>query len=147
VKVSSFATPYIKPRQTRFISSRWQAGVYLIKENGTLVYVGYAGECLYRTLYRHFQNWTSKSYHSNKVAPAPYRVSYRQQMSSNTYEVRLIHCSKKQASRLEKVLILRYNPRDNRIKYQQYELDKWDKRIENTYAAIEAVEQGEEAPF
>jgi hypothetical protein len=128
VKVSSFATPYIKPRQTRFISSRWQAGVYLIKENGTLVYVGYAGEC-------------------NKVAPAPYRVSYRQQMSSNTYEVRLIHCSKKQASRLEKVLILRYNPRDNRIKYQQYELDKWDKRIENTYAAIEAVEQGEDAPF
>ena len=57
-------------------------------------------------------------------------------MDAHNYTVRLIHCSKKRAFRLEKVLILKHNPRDNRNKYEQYELDKWDARICNEYIEV-----------
>jgi hypothetical protein len=118
--------------------------VYLIRENDVLVYVGYAGECLYRTLYRHFQSWTDKNYKGHKVAPPSYRVSYRRLMDINTYTVRMVYCSKKQASRLEKVLILKYNPRDNRIKYEEYKRCAWDSRVENEYIQIK---DADECPF
>jgi hypothetical protein len=139
MRATAFQPPYQGPRKTTFINSRWQSGVYLIMENDVLVYVGYAGECLYRTLYRHFQGWTDKNYNGSKVAPPSYRVSYRNKMAVNTYKVRLIHCSKKQAARLEKILILKHDPRDNRIKYEQYKLDAWDSRVANTYTAITEV--------
>lgn len=131
-------------RKTTFKDSRWQSGVYLIKENNVLVYVGYAGECIYRTLYRHFQGWTDKNYRGDKVAPPSYRVSYRNLMDINTYTVRMIHCSKKQAARLEKVLILKYKPRDNYMKYEKYQIDAWDSRVGHKY---ESITQLEDCPF
>jgi hypothetical protein len=133
MRASKFRPPYERPRKTTFIDHRWKPGVYLICEDGVLVYVGYAGKCLYRTLYRHFQHWTHKNYASNKVAPPPYRVSYRNLMDVRTYVVRLIHCSQKQAARLEKMLILKYNPRDNRMKYERHKPDGWDSRVLSQY--------------
>jgi hypothetical protein len=105
-------------------------------ENDVLVYVGFAGSCVYRTLYRHFQGWTDKNYRGGNVAPPSYRVSYRKLMDVNNYRVRVIHCSIKQAAQLEKILILKYNPRDNFMKYEKYQLDAWDSRVEHKYETI-----------
>lgn len=146
MRVSKYQPPYVRPRKTAFLNSRRQSGVYLICENGVLVYVGYAGECLYRTLYRHFQNWTDKNYRGDKVAPPSYRVSYRRLMDVNSYTVRLIYCSAKRAFRLEKMLILKYKPRDNFQKYGKYQLDAWDSRVANEFEVAVQVNEVEN-PF
>jgi len=103
-------------------------------------------------LIRHFQGWTDKNYRGDKVAPPSYRVSYRAKLAAHTYTVRLIHCSKSRAARLEKLLIIQHQPRDNFQKYEKYQLDAWDSRVQNEYEACVKQEftinqDAEECPF
>lgn len=58
--------------------------------------------------------------------------------------VRVILCTPGQAARLERLLILKYNPRDNDLKYKGYQLTAFDEKIFETY---EAAPVQEEAPF
>lgn len=104
MKVSKFYPPYQNSGKTRFPESKQQSGVYLIREDGKDVYVGYSGTDLYRTMYRHFQHWND---------PTQYRVSYQSRLSKKKYTVRIVYCNPAQARRLEQFLIMRLMPRDN----------------------------------
>lgn len=104
MKVTRFYPPYQKDGKTTFPEAQKQSGVYLIKKEGKLVYVGYSETDLYKTMYRHFQHWND---------PKQYRVSYQSEMKKNRFTVRVIFCTPRQAKRLESYLILRHLPDDN----------------------------------
>jgi hypothetical protein len=118
--------------------------VYLIKENDKLVYVGVSTVDLYKTLYRPFQTWTDTNYRTQKVRPASDRVTYKERMKRKRYTVRIVFCTPKQAERLEKMLIIKYQPRDNAIKYESYSHTQTDWEQLNSYE-ISPVEL--ECPF
>jgi hypothetical protein len=133
VKVFKFHPPYKPSGRTSFPETSKKSGVYLIKENDNLVYVGVSLVDLYKTLYRHFQTWTDINYRTQKVRSASDRVTYKARMKRNRYTVRIVFCPPGQAARLEKALIIRYNPRDNAVKYEQHTLTLADNKISNEY--------------
>ena len=134
MRVFKFLPPYDRDGKTTFPAARKRSGVYLIKENGILVYVGYSGTDLYKTLYRHFQEWNDKQY----------RVTYQSRLSVNNYTVRVIFCTSKQATKLEAALILDKKPRDCENKYDLFDMD-----ASETRALFEYEEQiiERDAPF
>lgn len=136
MKVFKFFSPYRAGGKTTFPDSRTRTGVYLIKENGKLVYVGYSGTDLYKTMYRHFQEWNDRT--------QQIRITYYNKLKTNNYTVRIIYCTPKQAARLEGALILKHQPRDNTNTYLGFELDNADHQILDDYK-FAIVEQ--EAPF
>lgn len=85
-------------------------GVYLIRENRRLVYVGHSRINLYKTLMRHFERWNH--YLGWNV------TTYRDRLKTKRYTVKLFLCTASQAPRLEKLFILKLKPRDNVEKYQ-----------------------------
>lgn len=96
---------------------RGVAGVYMIYKNGSLRYVGYSGNNLYRTLYRHFQDWSKSK--QQRVVYDPDKV-----------QVRVIYCKRQvQAYKLETALILKYSPPDNPKKYEEYEPDESELKV------------------
>lgn len=119
MKVFKFIAPYTANGKTKF-PERGRTGVYLIKENGKTVYVGYSENDLYKTMYRHFQTWNHRS---QEV------VSYNAK-GNNNYTVRVIYCTPTQAGRLEKYLIKKHKPRDNA---QTYELNFEDRKTGQAY--------------
>lgn len=135
MKKFKFLPPYAAPGKTNFPATQNRSGVYLIKENNKLVYVGMSGRNLYKTLYRHFETWEHKQ---QEV------TTYKTRLNRHKYTVRVILCTPGQAARLERLLILKYNPRDNDLKYKGYQLTAFDEKIFETY---EALPVQEEAPF
>ena len=144
MKVFKYHPPYKANGRTSFPETQKRSGVYLIKENDKLVYVGFSGSDLYRTLYRHFQVWTDKNYRGGKAAPPEHRVTYVSKMKRNRYTVRVTLCTPAQAERLERMLIRKHNPRDNRAKYESYEVKARDQELMVVYA-LAPVEQS--CPF
>lgn len=124
MKKFKFLPPYQKAGKTSYPETVNKSGVYLIKENGTLVYIGMSGMNIYRTMYRHFQAW----HHRQQEV-----ITYQSRLSRNKYIVRVILCTPVQANRLERYLILKHQPRDNDMKYQDYKLNAWDKNVYETY--------------
>jgi excinuclease UvrABC nuclease subunit len=124
MKVSRFVKPYRSTGKTTLPELVNKSGVYLIKENSRLVYVGMSLSNLYRTMYRHFEQWN----HDGQSV-----VTYVNKMKKNDYTVRVILCTKAQATRLEKTLIKKHRPRDNENKYKSYELAFEDERIFTDY--------------
>lgn len=104
-----FRPPYQDNGRTTFPESKNRTGIYIIKEDGVIVYVGYSAKNLYKTMYRHFQYW----HHRWQEV-----VSYRDRMDIHKYTVRIVYCTKKQAYALEKKLIEKYKPRDNDTTYE-----------------------------
>lgn len=118
------APPYYQEkgamRQSTSFNLRNVGGVYLIYKNGTLVYCGFSKNNVYRTLYRHFQEWGT----SNQV-----RTVYT---NLKGITVRVIYCKDgNQASRLEKAIIIKHKPRDNQNKYDLYTTDKREEEVYN----------------
>jgi hypothetical protein len=107
MKVFKFIPPYTADGKTKF-PERGKTGVYLIKENGKIVYIGYSLNDLYKTMYRHFQTWN----HTGQEV-----VSYNAK-GSDTYTVRVVYCTPSQADRLERYLIRKHKPRDNKYIYE-----------------------------
>lgn len=134
MRKSRFIQPY-KKKRTSFPETKGKSGVYLIKENDKLVYVGYSGNNLYRTMYRHFESWSHKS---QEV------VTYAGKLR-NRYLVRVILCTAAQAARLERMLIIKHLPRDNENKYRNYQLDLRDKKVYQEYTSIPV--ENIEVPF
>jgi excinuclease UvrABC nuclease subunit len=102
MKKTRFTPPYDSKGKTNFRFAEKKSGVYLIKSKRTnkIVYVGYSGNNLYRTMYRHFQKWTDNT-------------QYRATFSKDKYSVRIVFSSPKRASLLEKALIKKYKPKGN----------------------------------
>lgn len=120
MKKFKFLPPYKKPGQTSFPETQNRSGVYLVKENNRLVYIGMSARNLYKTLYRHFETWD----HPSQVV-----VTYKSRLKKHKYTVRVVLCTPGQAARLERLLILKYNPRDNDLKYKGYQLTAFDERM------------------
>ncbi|MBC8051867.1 MAG: GIY-YIG nuclease family protein [Sphingobacteriaceae bacterium] len=144
MKVFKFQPPYKPNGRTNFPEMQKRSGVYLIKENGKLTYVGYSGTDLYKTVYRHFQYWSPREYKNGRAIPAQYRVTYKNKLKTHSYTVRIIYCTPGQAQRLEKLLIKKHKPRDNDFKYDSYELDFNDNR---TYQIYQDTIPLSEVPF
>lgn len=102
MKKTKFKPPYDKFGKTTFRFSNKKSGVYLIKSKRTnkIVYVGYSGYNLYKTMSRHFQKW---------VDPSQYRATF----SKTGYTVRIVLTTPKRASLLESALIKKYKPKGN----------------------------------
>jgi hypothetical protein len=124
MKQSKAIPPYNKLGRANY-PIRGKSGVYIIYENDKPVYVGYSQNDLYKTMYRHFQNWN----HTGQEV-----VTYLSLMDTNKYTVRVIYCTPKQAISLEKQLIIKYQPRDCENKYQGYKPDRYDKEVILNYA-------------
>lgn len=99
---SKFLPPYQNNGRTTYMNTRNKSGVYIIKENGTVVYVGHSQSNLYKTLYRHFQEWKH-----------PYQEVITYKGKKKDYTVRVILTTPSQAPRLEAYLVNKYQPRDN----------------------------------
>lgn len=108
MKKSQFLPPYKNEskKETTFRGINNMSGVYLIKENEKLVYIGYSSSNLYKTLYRHFQVW---NHQTQEV------VSYS--TKKHKYTVRIVLTTPARACKLEQYLIVKYSPRDNTEKY------------------------------
>jgi len=106
-----------------------QPGVYLIYNDTQLVYVGYSSYNLYKTMYRHFQRWND---------PTQVRVTYNP--NNPNIKVRVIYTTATRSKKLEKAIILKYQPKDNPEKYNNYILDKKSEKVlieaENEFTAI-----------
>ena len=131
MKKSKFLPPYYPSKlatmKTTHKNSMFKAGVYLIKENETLVYIGYSKSNLYKTLYRHFQKWDDSWQDT---------VTYFNKMTRNNYKVRVVLTTPAKAKKLETALINKYKPRDNKkIKYQKLTLKQilQDKELTKQY--------------
>jgi len=98
-------------------------GVYLIKENGRLVYIEHSKINMYRTMIRHFEYWSS-TYGWNVT-------TYRDRLKRKKYTVKVILTTAAQAARMEKALIQKHRPRDNKEKYLEAAKPKAKKTARN----------------
>lgn len=86
---------------TNIATATGKSGVYLIKEDNKLVYIGFATKNIYKTAIGHFQKWNSDQY----------VVSYAGKRKK--YTIQFYFCTAKDAYFLEKYLITKNKPRDN----------------------------------
>ncbi len=135
MKKFKFLPPYTPEGKTTFPATVDRSGVYLVKENGKVVYIGMSKINLYRTLYRHFQAWS----HSLQEV-----TTYQSRLKKNKYTVRVVLCTPSQAERLERALIIKNKPRDNELKYKGYQLKFTDIKVEHEYSKALTLE---EMPF
>lgn len=133
LSVSKFYPVYIKDKlnsNLKLKPSKNQKGVYILKKDNEIKYIGYSGSNLYKTLTRHFQSWQDRS---------QIRVTYSK---NENIKARIVYTSTAaQAAKLEKALILKYKPTDNPNKYEQYSLNLSDNNLINNY------QNSAEAPF
>lgn len=135
MKKFKFLPPYKSPGKTNFPQTQKKSGVYIIKEDNKIVYVGMSGTNLYRTLYRHFEAWKHKY---QEV------TTYQSRLKLHKYTVRVIFCTSNQAARLERILIKKIKPRDNDVKYENYKIEFQDNKIYNSYQDCMTLD---EVPF
>jgi len=116
-------------------------GVYLIRriKTGRIHYVGHSKSSIYKTLYRHFQDWSESD---------QYRATY----PKKGYEIALIPTRKDRVKKLEKFLTVKIRPKDAEVKYQSYKPQQETKKnIKRDLKGAEAEdilpEESEEAPF
>lgn len=111
------------------------SGVYFIREKktGKVVYIGYSERQLRRTIYRHFQAWNDKRQE---------RFTY----NPEAHQVRLIITTPGRARILEKYLILKAQPRDNSLKYENYLSEKQEERAEEVLSGLVDIGNNE-SPF
>ena len=120
------------------------SGVYFIRSIRTkeIVYVGSSAGNLYKTIYRHFQEWNDRSREKNFD-----RTTY----SKTAYEIALIiTASGPQALRIEKYFIRKLQPKGNPIKYGLLTFaEKQENAIEARYknADFLPIEEIREADF
>ena len=92
--------------ETNIKFARDKCGVYQIKENGVLVYIG-AAKDVYRKALRHFEPYEGKE---------GSKQEYYKHLETKEYTIRItLTNTPKQAYLLEAALIAKYQPRDNYI--------------------------------
>jgi excinuclease UvrABC nuclease subunit len=142
---TAYKTRFVKPykeKNGKFVvnlptcSKCYESGVYLIKSDktGKVIYIGYSATNLYKTITRHFQTWNDKQ--QNRFV---YDKRY--------YTIRVIFTSSERSALLEKYLIEKYQPRDNKMKYDNYLSAKESNQAENIEQNAEFISVLEDAPF
>jgi hypothetical protein len=95
--------------ETNFRFAQGKTGVYLIKRNGQLIYIG-AARNVYKAMLRHFEQHRGDCYDNGHCNKQRYFDDYEK----NEYLVRVVLTNTpNQAFKLEAALINRYKPRDN----------------------------------
>ncbi len=115
--------PYDKAGRSNFRFTLARAGVYIIRENGKVVYIGFSATNLYKTMHRHFQQW------NHRGQPV---VTYVNKFRRNKYTVSVTLTGARTAALLETALIRKYKPRDNPGKIE-FALSKPEKKIANDW--------------
>ena len=98
------------------------SGVYYILEKNwlgefKLVYIGFSGNDVKKTLYRHFQKWIDKRHPDTKRVQRIERVTYFDNFNNKDYKCKVIFCKNSdEAAKLELSLIAKLQPRDNSMK-------------------------------
>jgi hypothetical protein len=131
---TKFLPVYIegKPNPALISANYKKPGVYIIKVNGKIRYIGYSASNVYKTLIRHFQSWEDRQ---------QIRVTYPR---ASYVTGRVVYTNTgRQAEALEKALILKHQPEDNPNKYEQYKNDLFTNNILDSYQAAPL----EDAPF
>jgi excinuclease UvrABC nuclease subunit len=129
MKKTRFKPVYNLAGRVNIPETKDRSGVYLIKEKNKIVYVGNSASNVYKTAIRHFQSWND---------PTQERVTYASQPREN-YTIRFVSCTPKQAEALERRLILRHQPRDNYMKYENYINTAYDDQVVSTYDNTEVA--------
>lgn len=151
MRKSKFTRPYDNKGRTAFSMSKLsRSGVYIIKRSGKIVYVGMSKSSVYKALYRHFQIWndnreesrTSKNPYSRYYERVTYYTKTNKDNNFIDFTVRVVLCTPKQAEHLEKMLIIKYNPKDNGTKYVQYTANSYSKEVLELFGTT-----NEEPPF
>lgn len=139
-KKTTFLAPYTAERKKNINSLFWnkkQIGVYFLKEGEQIIYVGYSGSQLCKTIYRHFQTWNDSQ--QERFVYDPQKI-----------KVRIIFLNdKKRAEVLEKYLVKKLKPRDNKQKFENEELNKKEilQSMEILENSLILPNKNEEAPF
>lgn len=123
----------------RILNAKFNTGVYLIKETKTnkVIYVGYSGSNLHKTMYRHFQKWNDKT-------------QQRTVLNKNGYKVRVIFAPPARSAKLEKYLIGLYKPKYNTMQYEALLTDENNdfSEVQTFYGSKSIVlNPGEDLPF
>ena len=118
-----------------------KSGVYIIKKNSKVVYIGHSKTDVKKTLYRHFQVWNDRRHPDNKKVSIHERVTYFGQDYDNFLIKVFFTNTARQAEELEKNLIIRLKPKDNEIKYLNYQYSADFEIIENK------INYKDEVPF
>lgn len=127
---SRFFEPYTGDKSNlKFAKDK--SGVYIIKRNGVISYIGYSATNLEKTCLRHFQSWED----TKQV-----RVTYKYRANCT---VRLIICTPARAAKLERALIVRHEPKDNPDKLKHYKTTTAEKNIMAEYDQQEATKWAE----
>lgn len=103
-------------RMRTFAKLAREAGIYIIRENGVIIYVGMSQSCIVEALYRHFYYWKNDPTRTTNFP----RTTYYDKMGSNSYDAAIFVTEKADAPKIERGLILSIQPRDNRERYQSY---------------------------
>jgi len=128
MKKYKLVKPYTN-KKTNIAFTQNKSGVYLIYPIGSqkAVYIGMSGTNLYKTILRHFESWEDRQ---------QIRVTY----SKEGYNIRVVFCTPLQAERLERALIIKYNPKDNPNKYSLYTTTKQDEIEVNKFVNTDIIE-------
>lgn len=133
------AYPYDDRGRPRF-KDRDRPGVYVIIENGVPVYVGMSKTDLYKTMYRHFQQWNDRT---------QVRVTYNP--NNPAIKTRVVYTNTpNQAATLERALIIKLAPRDNPQKLLNYTTSPSEENAYRQYVETEteSIKQYEgDSPF
>jgi len=133
LKSTGFFKPYTPDGNYSLKSTG--TGVYIIKYQNKVWYVGMSRKDVRNTLYRHFQLWNDKrSVWGKKMQPYE-RVSYYGKNRDN-FTIKVIFCKGAiEAEILEQLLIKKLKPKDNSLKlflYSQDEYNKMEIKIDNS---------------
>ena len=103
-----FFKPYEKSGKTNLIFAQGRAGVYIIKKGEDIRYIGYSGSNVYKTAIRHFEQWNDKT---------QVRTIYK---NLAEITIRIVLTTPGRAAKLERALIVKYQPKDNPDKLKGY---------------------------
>lgn len=130
-----------------------RAGAYIIyarehdepQSAAKMVYIGSSATNVAKTILRHFQRWYSKS---NNY---PDRISYyyraRLGPKAEVFTVAVTLTTAEEAYELEKALIMKYQPADNRQKYERIKESLVTEQQQAPTVAASEFLPAEEVPF
>jgi len=144
MKSTNFFPPYSEDKCNLKTSGK---GVYIIKKDDAVVYVGVSYSDVKRTLYRHFQKWTDLRTIHTKKNQSYERVTYYGE-NKNKFKIKVIFCkTEKECAELEYLLIKKLKPVNNTLKNELYSIVDLNKTIKNFNNCDKWNPNDEEAPF
>lgn len=145
MKATGFFSPYQK--DGGYSLKTTGCGVYIIKRNSVVIYVGLGRKDVRNTLYRHFQTWTDKRSIWGKRNQPYDRITYKGE-DVKDFLIKVIFCKGAiEAEMTEQLLIKKLKPIDNSLKLYLYSQDEF-KAVERKIKNAEQWKSGfTENPF